>query len=50
MEQVELAIAQAQDGTLPDRSEQIADLVHAVRPQPATAAQTIIELVAKDFS
>lgn len=50
MEQVELAIAQAQDGTLPDRSEQIAALVHAVRPQPATAAQTIIELVAKDFS
>ena len=50
MEQVEQAISEAQAGTLPERTEQIADLVHAVRPQPATAAQTIIELVAKDFS
>lgn len=50
MAEVEGAIAQAQEGTLPDRSAEIAALVKAVRPQPASAAQTIIELVAKDFS
>ena len=50
MAEVEGAIAQAQAGTLPDRSTEIAALVKAVRPQPASAAQTIIELVAKDFS
>ena len=50
MTEVEGAIAQAQAGTLPDRSREIAALVKAVRPQPASAAQTIIELVAKDFS
>ena len=50
MAEVEGAIAQAQAGTLPDRSTEIAALVKAVRPQPASAAQTIIELVAKDYS
>ena len=50
MAEVERAIAQTQAGTLPDRSTEIAALVNAVRPQPASAAQTIIELVAKDFS
>ncbi len=48
--EVEQAIAQAQTGTLPDRAAQIQELVNAVRPQPASAAQTIIELVAKDYS
>ena len=48
--EVERAISQAQTGTLPDRSKEIGALVKAVRPQPASAAQTIIELVAKDFS
>lgn len=50
MAEVEQAIAQAQAGTLPDRAAQIQELVNAVRPQPASAAQTIIELVAKDYS
>lgn len=50
MAEVEQAIAQAQAGTLPDRAGQIQELVNAVRPQPASAAQTIIELVAKDYS
>jgi hypothetical protein len=49
MEEVEKAIADAEAGTLPDRTDRIAELVTAVRPQPATAAQTIIDLVAKDF-
>ncbi|MDH6422480.1 hypothetical protein [Aurantimicrobium minutum] len=44
------ALGQAQSDTLPSRSEQIQALVAAVRPQPATAAHTIIDLVAKDFS
>ena len=50
MAEVEQAIAHAQAGTLPDRTEEIQQLVAAVRPQPATAAHTIIELVAKDYS
>lgn len=50
MAEVEQAISQAQSGTLPDRTRQIQALVTAVRPQPASAAQTIIELVAKDYS
>lgn len=50
MAEVEQAIARAQAGTLPDRAAQIQELVNAVRPQPASAAQTIIELVAKDYS
>jgi hypothetical protein len=50
MAEVEQAISQAQAGTLPDRTEEIQVLVNAVRPQPASAAQTIVELVAKDFS
>jgi hypothetical protein len=49
MEEVEKAIADAEAGTLPDSTDRIAELVTAVRPQPATAAQTIIDLVAKDF-
>lgn len=50
MAEVEQAIAQAQAGTLPVRTAEIQELVNAVRPQPASAAQTIIELVAKDYS
>lgn len=50
MAEVEEAISQAVSGTLPDRSEEIQALIAAVRPQPATAAHTIIELVAKDYS
>ena len=50
MAEVERAIEQAASGTLPDRTKEIQALVAAVRPQPATAAHTIIELVAKDYS
>ena len=50
MAEVEQAIAQAQSRSLPDRTAEIQALVTAVRPQPASAAQTIIELVAKDYS
>jgi hypothetical protein len=50
MAEVEQAISQAQVGTLPDRTKEIQELVNAVRPQPASAAQTIVELVAEDFS
>ena len=50
MAEVEEAISQAVSGTLPGRAEQIQALLAAVRPQPATAAHTIIELVAKDYS
>ena len=48
--EVQDALGQAQSDALPSRSEPIQALVAAVRPQPATAAHTIIELVAKDFS
>ena len=50
MAEVERAIEQAASGTLPDRTKEIQALVAAVRPQPATAAHTIIELVVKDYS
>lgn len=50
MTEVEEALLQAQSGVLPDRTQQIQALTSAVRPQPASSAQTIIELVAKDYS
>lgn len=50
MAEVEEELLHAQSGVLPDRSQQVQALKSAVRPQPASSAQTIIELVAKDFS
>lgn len=49
-DEVDLALEQAMAGTLPDRSEQIAQLIASVSPNPGRAAETIVELVAKDFS
>lgn len=48
-EGVQQAITDSRNGLLPAMEKEIAELIHAVRPQPASAAATIVELVAKDF-
>ncbi|MEY4102209.1 MAG: hypothetical protein RIR88_343 [Actinomycetota bacterium] len=48
--EVDAALQHAMSGQLPSRREQIEALIHAVSPNPGRAAETIVELVAKDFS
>jgi CDP-glycerol glycerophosphotransferase (TagB/SpsB family) len=48
--EVDAALQQAMTGDLPDRAAEIDSLIHAVSPNPGHAAETIVELVAKDFS
>jgi CDP-glycerol glycerophosphotransferase (TagB/SpsB family) len=50
MAEVEHALDQARSGTLPDRTSQIQELIAAVRPQPRSAAEAIIDLIVKDVS
>lgn len=50
MSEVERAIEQAREGALPDRTAEIQNLVNAVRPQPHSAAEAIIDLIVKDAS
>lgn len=47
--EVDSALNRAQLNTLPDRSKEISTLNSTLRPLPASAAETIVELVAKDF-
>jgi hypothetical protein len=48
--EVELALEQVSEGTLPNREVEIKELVRAVRPSKASAASSIVALVLKDHS